>query len=211
MLKRSTLLGPSGDSLSKTASILHCTSVMFSPYTRPYRCFQQQTVHDPERTKYFGFSCLSAHVQTKGASELCTQIRRPSQQLERGCVMAGANMTDPGPSTRWPLTPKSVRGRRIADPTVGSTSFMQKLTCIPVSLFLLHQKLTQKLHIHPATISVCIFQGNAMALVQHLAQVFCHSCNFSSSVAEFRGPFRDLGQLPGDGRGPDIFPKRTST
>lgn len=84
MLKRSTLLGSSGDSLSKTASILRCTSVMFSPYTRPYRCFQQQTVRDPERRKYFGFSCLSAPVQTKGPSELCTQIRRSSQQLERG-------------------------------------------------------------------------------------------------------------------------------
>lgn len=88
---------------------------------------------------------------------------------------------------------------------------MQRLTCIPVSLFLLRQKLTQKLRVHLATISVCMFQGNAVALVQHLARVFCHLRNFGTSVADLGAPFRDLGQLPGDGRGPDIFPKRTST
>lgn len=41
---------------------------MLSSYTRTYRCFHQQTVHDPERTKYLGFPQLSAPVQTKGSA-----------------------------------------------------------------------------------------------------------------------------------------------
>lgn len=92
VLKRSTLLGSSGGSLPKTAIIVRCASVMFSPYTRPYRCFQQQTVRDPERTKYFGFPQLSTPVQTKEPPERCAHIRKPSQQLERGCFAARANL-----------------------------------------------------------------------------------------------------------------------
>lgn len=48
--------------LPKTSVIISCVSVMFSLYVCAYRCFQQQTVHDPERAKYFGLPWLSAPV-----------------------------------------------------------------------------------------------------------------------------------------------------